>query len=124
MSAQRAITPAKKFGRRFSGEQSDVTLSGIGCPLCGSEMNAEITVRTVYGSISGPYAAVSMKLQCQSDDCKYYERVTAQAYDNDTLKEVERQALKFEAAIYRNKSKSEEEKDAAQKAEQPEGYCE
>jgi hypothetical protein len=99
MSNQKEIKPAKVFAPRSSDDQSNVTLSEIGCPLCGCEMNSEILIKTLYGGIYGPRASVTMRLQCQGDDCKYYERTSVDAYDNDTLKLLEHEALKFEAAI-------------------------
>jgi hypothetical protein len=98
VSDQKEIRPAKRFSRH-SSDSGEVKLSELGCPLCGSEMNADIQIKTVYGALHGPRASVSMRLQCNAIDCKYYERISADAHDDDTLKELERQALKFEAAI-------------------------
>lgn len=89
---------AKKFARHRS-DSSDVKLAAIGCPLCSTEMNAEITIKTVYGAVFGPYAGITVRLQCQNDTCKYYERTNVSAQDNETIKKIEIEVLKFERAI-------------------------
>lgn len=56
------------------------------CPLCGSELSAEVTIMTHVGF--NRYAKVNVKFTCWNDKCRYVERTRGECHNEETIQKM------------------------------------